>query len=360
MSIRERLFRLHRRVISPQHGGPPLALLRGVLRVAAALYGLAVRLRNALYSKGVRRVHRADVPVLSIGNITSGGTGKTPLVAWLARLMVIHNSRPGILSRGYGRRGELDVDDENTLLAREAAGIPVVVDPNRVRGARTAVCRHKVDVLIMDDGFQHRRLARDLEIVLIDAIWPFGGGYMVPRGLLREPLRELARADVLLITRAGLVTEERLNEIKERLEELAPETTMACCISRPAGLRALGAAAAVEPVQRLSSGRWAAFCGIGNPEGFRLSLEQMGCRLGLFRVFADHEAYSPGQLEQVASAARQTGCEGVVTTEKDAVKVELLMSEPSLPFYALQVDLELTEGSVELTNQILSALGGKP
>ncbi|MFO7959123.1 MAG: tetraacyldisaccharide 4'-kinase [Candidatus Brocadiia bacterium] len=359
MSLRARFFRLHRRIICPGEGGALLGLLRVLLRPAAALYGLAVRARNWLYRKGLKPVHSAEVPVLSVGNITAGGTGKTPMVAWLARLMVIHNRRPAILSRGYGRRGELGIDDENTLLSREAEDVPIVVNPDRVKGAESAVREHGADVLIMDDGFQHRRLARGLDIVLIDAVWPFGGDHMLPRGLLREPLRELQRANVLLITRAGLVGEQRLEEIKERLGELAPEAAIACCVTEPSGLRALRPDGNTEPPRRLRRGRWAAFCGIGNPEGFRLTLEDAGCRLALFRVFADHEPYTLRQLEEVLSAAQDAGCDGVVTTEKDAVKVERLLPEPSPPLYALQVELELTEGSAELTNQILAALGQK-
>jgi len=334
-------------------------MLRGLLRLPAALYGLAAHARNALYHSGLRAVHAADVPVLSVGNITAGGTGKTPMVAWLARLMIIHKRRPAILSRGYGRHGELDLDDENTLLRRETEDVPIVVNPDRVGGAATAVSRHGADVLILDDGFQHRRLARDLDIVLIDAVWPFGGGHMLPRGLLREPLRGLARADVLLITRAGLVREQQLEQVKERLAGLAPEAVLACCVTQPSGLRALAPGGGMEPAQRLNRGRWAAFCGIGNPEGFRLTLKQAGCRLAFFRAFADHEAYTRAQIEKVVSAAQEADCEAVVTTEKDAVKVERLLRKPSVPLYALQVDMELTEGSAELTCEILAALGRK-
>jgi len=332
-------------------------MLRGVLRPVAGAYGLIVWIRNVLYRGGLLKSHKAGVPVLSVGNITAGGTGKTPLVAWLARLMVIHRMRPVILSRGYGKKGELD--DENSLLARLTGEIPIVAEPNRVRGARRAIQQRGADVLVLDDGFQHRRIARDLDIVLIDALRPFGGGHLLPRGLLREPLSQLRRADALLLTRTALVTPERRDELKERLRKLAPRACLACCCAAPSGLRALGGAgAATQPVASAMEGRWGAFCGIGNPEGFDLTLRQLGCDVAFLHVFADHADYKRRQIEAITSRARDAGCRGVITTEKDAVKVErLLEAPPPCPIYALQIDLEITEGSCELTAAILAAIG---
>lgn len=332
-----------------------LAVLRGLLRSASVPYGLVVRLRNALYSRGWRGSRRAPVPVLSVGNITAGGTGKTPLVAWLARLMIIHNLRPAVLSRGYGRqRG--DIDDENVMLAGMLQDVPVVVNPDRVAGAKTAVRRHDADVLILDDGFQHRRIARDLDIVLIDSLCPFGGRHLLPRGLLREPLKELRRADLLLLTRTSLVEAERREELKEELEDLAPAAPVARCRNVPSGLRRLGAGP--DEVGRLRTGDWAAFCGIGNPDAFRLTLERLGCRLALFREFSDHQRYEEEQLRELQEAAAEAGCDGLVTTEKDAVKVAGLLEPNDEPaFYALQVELEFTEGSAALTTAILEAVG---
>jgi tetraacyldisaccharide 4'-kinase len=331
-----------------------------MLRLAAAGYRIAVTARNRSYRLGLCRGHRVPVPVISVGNITAGGTGKTPFVAWLARLMVIHKMRPVILSRGYGRHGELALDDENQMLARLAADIPVVVDPDRLRGTQVAVRVHGAELLILDDGFQHRRIARDLDIVLVDAVWPFGAGHLLPRGLLREPVSELARTDFLVLTRVGLVGTESCQATKKRLAELAPGVPTACCTNVVEGLRPLGGAARqpVEP-ERLRSGRWAAFCGIGNPEGFRLTLQKAGCELAFLRVFSDHERYRARQIEQVHSAAERAGCQGLITTEKDAVKVEgLLKGSWRVPFYALQTDLEFIEGSQALIAAILKAARG--
>ena len=357
MATSTRLFRFHRAVISPDRRGPLLGLARVGLSGLAGAYGLTVRVRNGLYRAGLRRGLSAGAPVISVGNITAGGTGKTPFTAWLARLLVIHKMHPAILSRGYGRHRETGVDDENRMLERLAPDVPVVVDADRMRGARTALREHRPDVLLLDDGFQHRRIARDLDLVLIDAVWPFGAGHLLPRGLLREPLKELARADFLTVTRADLIGRERLTAIKERLRELAPEAPIACAGTVVRGVRpvrsdggeALGA-------DYLQSRRWAAFCGIGNPEGFRLTLERAGCQVGLSMVFADHEPYTRRQVGEVLDRARAAGCERIITTEKDAVKVAPLLRRLVAPhLYALRTELEFTEGAAELTAAVLEA-----
>ena len=358
MSIGTALFRFHRAVIAPERGGAALALARAALLAPAAAYGLGVRARNGLYRRGWAKSYRAGPAVISVGNITAGGTGKTPLVAWLARLLVIRKMQPAILSRGYGRDARLGVDDENLMLSSLAQDIPVVVDSDRIRGADRAVREHGANVLILDDGFQHRRIARDLDIVLIDAVWPFGAGHLLPRGLLREPLGELSRADFLLLTRTNLVTPDAVGEITARLAKLAPRVPTACCAVVVRRLKALGRGDAERlPADALKRGRWAAFCGIGNPEGFRLTLRKAGCEPAFMSVFSDHERYCRRQVELVLGRAVEAGCDAVVTTEKDAVKVEQLLRGTAVPaVYALQTDLDFAKGSDALTAAILRAV----
>ncbi len=358
MAVSAGLFRLHRALIAPDRRGPLLAAARAILGLAAVGYRLGSGARNRLYRAGWISSRRADVPVISVGNITAGGTGKTPFVAWLARLMVIQKMRPAILSRGYGRDAGLGVDDENALLRRLADEVPVVVDPDRIRGAGTAIRRHEANVLILDDGFQHRRIARDLDIVLLDAVWPFGAGHLLPRGLLREPLRSLRRADFLLITRTELVDAGRLDAIKKKLEETAPDVPVACSKNVVQGLHPLreGAGGDLGP-EALKEGRWAAFCGIGNPEGFRLTLEKAGCDVGAFCVFSDHQRYRRRHVERIAARARAARCDRIVTTEKDAVKVERLPEPGGLPpVYVLRTGLDFTEGSAALVAAIVKVV----
>ena len=345
------LFRFHREVMDPGRCGPGLAAARCLLGLAAGVYGLVVRGRNLLYDRGWKRSHSADVPVISVGNITAGGTGKTPLVAWLSQLLSRHGLRPVILSRGYGR------DDENRMLAGMAGGAPIVVNPDRVAGARMAVAGHGADVLLLDDGFQHRRIARDLNVVLVDALRPFGADWLLPRGLLREPLSGLRRADLILVTRADLVPEERVEAIVQELSRLTPGTLVATCCTAITGLRSLDGGQDLSPAA-LSGGRWAAFCGIGNPDGFRATLERAGCTLAAFTAFRDHEPYNGGQPEQLLAEAASAGCDGVLTTEKDAVKLERFRERAARsPLYAVATELEFVENGPELEAAVLSVAG---
>jgi tetraacyldisaccharide 4'-kinase len=210
----------------------------------------------------------------------------------------------------------------------------------------------------MDDGFQHRRLARDLDIVLIDALWPFGGGYMLPRGLLREPPRALNRADFLIVTRTNLVDPERLEEIRGRLAEVAPEIPVANCEVVPTVMRELGGNREL-PARRLRRGRWGAFCGIGNPEGFGETLRRVGCEVEFLEVYPDHMSYDREGVTALLDRASRLECIGLVTTEKDAVKVEPLLEEGAAQpgVYALKTDLEFSKGSQDLTAALLRAAG---
>ncbi|MBN2129221.1 MAG: tetraacyldisaccharide 4'-kinase, partial [Sedimentisphaerales bacterium] len=183
-------------------------------------YSLVTLFRNWLYAQGWLRVHRVGVPVVCVGNLTTGGTGKTPLVVWLARLMGQKGVRAAILTRGYkanGRKTPYDVTtntDEPAELAAACPGVPVIVNPDRVAGAAEAIRSHGAQVLLMDDGFQHRRLGRDLDIVAVDATCPFGYGRLLPAGLLREPLSGLTRAHAVVLTRSDQVSEETLRQIE--------------------------------------------------------------------------------------------------------------------------------------------------
>ena len=358
MALKNRLLEVHRRLAETQRRGPLLALGRALLSVPAAAYRLAVALRNALYDRGWLSVGSASVPVISVGNISSGGTGKTPFVAWLAHFLSIYRCRPAVLSRGYGRDSRLGVDDENRMLGELIPGAAIVVEPDRLKGAVTAVEQFGCDVLILDDGFQHRRIARDLDIVLIDSLMPFAKGHLLPRGYLREPAASARRAGFVVLTRTDLAAPERLEELKGQLARLAPGVPVACCVHRPVGLRMVAGPGQEPSMEDLAGGRWAAFCGLGNPEGFRLTLAKMGVELGVVRVFPDHHSYTARELETLTAEADAAGCAGLLTTEKDAVKVARALQEPPpLPVLALGVEIDFTEGTELLYKSILRAIG---
>ena len=215
----------YRKLISGQSAGLSAVLLRFLLSIAGWIYQLVVDLRKFLYSKGCLKVHRANAPVISVGNLTVGGTGKTPLVIWLCKQIIsdskfqISNSQCAILTRGYKTK-ERALSNEVAIFTESCPEANVVVNPDRVAGATEAVGKLGAKVLILDDGFQHRQLARDLDIVTIDATRPFGYGKLLPAGLLREPVDALKRADAVVITRCDQTTEVELTELEGKLQQI--------------------------------------------------------------------------------------------------------------------------------------------
>lgn len=307
-----------KRIADGSARGPGAALARAVLRVASIPYGAAVAVRNAAYDAGLLATHPASIPVVSVGNLTLGGTGKTPLVAWVARRLASRGHRPAIVSRGYAARpGE--VSDEAAELAVVVPGTMHVANRDRVAGVQAAAAAATVAVL--DDGFQHRRLRRDLDIVAIDATDPFGCGHLFPRGLLREPLRGIRRAAAVVLTRATSVDADRRAAIRGMLSDAnrgGPPPAWMEAEHRPVGLRA--ADGRTDPLSLLQGRRVAAFAGIGNPAAFRGTLAALGCDVAAFTSFPDHHAYPAADLDRLATTI-PSGVDLVVTTLKDLVKI---------------------------------------
>ena len=292
----------------------------------AVLYGGALVLRNAF----CRPAERAAVPVICIGNLTTGGTGKTPATVWVAEFLKRSGRKPAVLLRGYG-------GDEGPLLGRLLPGTPVIEDADRVRGAACALAAG-ADVVVMDDGFQHRRLERDLDIVLVDATDPFGGGHLLPWGRLREPREALGRAGAVVITRADQVPTGVLEGIRQTVSRLAPEAVLAEAVHRPL----------VEEV--LAGRKILAACGIGNPGAFRRTLEVLGAQVTL-RPLPDHHAWTEADVALVNAAAK--GMDTVMVTEKDWVKLEAIPAASG--WKVLKIRLEVTAGREALEGRILAA-----
>ena len=345
----------YRRLISG-HVSPFVGIpVRLFLTVLSWAYCLIVGVRNALYDRGLLRVHRVAIPVVCVGNLTTGGTGKTPLVAWLAGLLGQRGSRVVILTRGY--RSEKGVlSDEPAELASACAEASVVVNGDRVAGAAEAIERHGAEVGVMDDGFQHRRLGRDLDIVAIDATLPFGYGRLLPAGLLREPVRGLGRAQAAVITRSDQVPAEKLEEIEGQIRAINADLVVARAIHAPVG--AWGADGGEIGLEALRDRRVFAFCGLGNPGAFFRTVEACGCVLAGSRAFDDHQAYTGACLAKVYEEARGQGSDLVLTTSKDWNKIRPLIGPaPSLPTAYLAVELQFTAGQEALTTLIGWALG---
>ncbi|MBX9789420.1 MAG: tetraacyldisaccharide 4'-kinase [Pirellulales bacterium] len=340
-------------LVSGRRRGLSASLVRGALRVAEAPYALAMRVRNHRYDSGRAEIHRVGVPVVSVGNITLGGTGKTPLVEWIARWLRQHGVRVALVSRGYGAT-DGSANDEALELEQKLPDVPHVQNRDRVAGARLAIEEFESQLVLLDDGFQHRRLARDLDIVVLDATEPFGCDHVFPRGLLREPLAGLRRADVFVLSRADLVTPERRAEIRQRAQGFAPHAAWVEARHAPRVWRSAGGLE--RPLEELAGRKVAAFCGIGNPESFRRTLMGAGCDVVVFREYPDHHAYNRADVDGLTAWARTAGtADAVVTTHKDLVKigVEQLAGKP---LWALVVGMEILADEAELIARLTALL----
>ena len=285
-----------------RHGlGPTLARLG--LGCAAVPYGLGVALRNIAYGRGWTRSESAAVPVVSVGNLTLGGTGKTPCVEWIARWFREHDLRVAILSRGYG--AEAGRNDEALVLEENCPDVPHLQGADRAALAKIAADELESEVLILDDGFQHRRLRRDLDIVLVDATCPWGHGWLFPRGLLREPASSLGRADVVMLTRCDMTSPEARARLHEEVRRHAPGIPIVESEHRPSAWLNGDKRMSVEA---LAGRPVAAFCGLGNPDAFRRTLTSLGTEPIAWRTFLHHHAYSAADGDDLRRQAGPAIC----------------------------------------------------
>lgn len=342
----------YRELISGSQRGALADAARFGLKAASFFYSTAVQIRNRGFDLGLIRAHRVPAPVVSVGNLTAGGTGKTPLVAAVVDWFVARGARPVILSRGYRSRHET-ANDEKLVLAQLCPKVVHLQSPNRVRSAYEACQTHHADVLVLDDGFQHRRLARNLDIVLIDAIDPWGAGHLLPRGLLRESRSALKRAGLVILTRADQCAPEQKARVLAEISAAWAGRLPAEAVFRPVGL--LNAAGETATTESLI-GPVAAFCGIGNPEGFRRTWEALGFknRLAGFRALDDHHDYTAYDLDDLADWARSRGARALITTQKDLVKIPRI-DLGRLPLWALTIRAQITVGQ-ELFDSCLQPL----
>jgi len=346
------------RTIQSGGGGPLGALARGGLSLLSAPFAAAACTRAWMYDRGWLRVERIPRPVVAVGNVTAGGTGKTPFVAWLVATTRAVGRRPAILARGYGPKpAGSPLSDEGALLAElVGADVPQVEDPSRVRGAARLLAAHpEVDLVVLDDAFQHRRLARDVDVVLVDATSPFGGGHYLPRGLLRESPRALGRADVVVLTRTDAVDVAGLASLRARVAALAPRATLALARTRPTGLVAAdGTHRALDTLRGTPVAAWS---GIGNPAAFEATLRAAGACVVSSHRAPDHHRPSAADLHAVVSAAERAGAAFVVVTRKDLVKLrEVARGLPAL--LALDVETDVVEGREALLRTVAAA--GRP
>lgn len=328
-------------IVSGARRGLFAAAARAGLSMCTPLYRAGLAIDQAL--KIPRRV---DAPVISVGNLTAGGTGKTPVVAWLTQRLRASGWQPGLLSRGYkGAEGE---NDEKLVLDALCPGVPHIQQSDRVAAGRELA--KSCDVLILDDGFQHRRLARDTDIVLIDALRPWGYGHVLPRGLLREPPEALRRASLVVITRVDLISEAERQKLEWTIGRFtgAPIAT-----GRFAPTRLVSVNGTKIKLRDHANADAAAFCGLGNPDGFAATLAQFGMSIPQerFRAFPDHHRYSRADMDALGRWADSLGVDMLVTTRKDLVKFDS-SHVGSTPILAIDIAFEPVHRS-ELFDAVL-------
>lgn len=336
------------RIVSGKQKGPLAALVRALLSCLTPFYRFGVWYRNRQFDSGSREVKPVAAKVISIGNITTGGTGKTPMVIWVSKLLAGQNVSHGIVSRGYGAKDSDAPNDEALELKARLPNVPHVQNPDRVAAANRCIDEHGVSTIVLDDGFQHRRIARDLDIVLVDASNPFGYGSLLPRGLLREPISSLARADVVVITRCERVAETAIEKIKSTISA-ASSAPVVLCKTKATGL--INEDGAEMSLEKLRKGNWFVFSAIGNQSAFEESLRQLGCNVVGCQRYRDHHNFNASDELEIFFQANQCDADSIICTHKDLVKID--KASLKMPTYALKIEIEIFEGQDELQKKIL-------
>jgi tetraacyldisaccharide 4'-kinase len=396
----------YRKLISGQGGGLDAIFLRFFLALAAVGYSLVIRLRNFLYSTGWRKAHCVNAVVFSIGNITAGGTGKTPLVIWLCNILTQNSNLSraesrelktqkygcAILTRGYkatqnsnlsrAESRELKTQnygDEPAILAEECPQVKVIVNPDRIAAAAEAINKFGAKVIILDDGFQHRRLARDLDIVTIDATEPFGYFKLIPAGLLREPVTALKRAHAAIITRCDQTTEARLAEIEKNLQQINHNMIIARSIHAPICAKyaehpVIPAKAGIQNnydvdsclrrndnLETLKNKKIFAFCGIGNPNAFLETIKGLGCELVGSITYSDHHHYTESDITDIHRQAEQLRADLILTTQKDwpSTQYAIRNTQYAKFFAYLAIEIQFLSGEDKLKALIEKTLADK-
>ena len=371
LSNKEKLERFYLAVISGQREGHGADFLRWLMRYLSYIYGLIMSGRNFLYEKRIFRHHTLGCQVISIGNLTVGGTGKTPVVEVFARALQKEGRKVAILSRGYkktehslakkmldkftGRERRrpprvvsdgtaLLLDsamsgDEPYMLASNLPDVAVLVDRDRVKSGRHAIDKMQCDTLVLDDGFQYRRLKHRLEIVLVDFTNPFSNGYVLPRGLLRESFGNIRRADFIFITKS---TGRDAEKLKEQLRTLNPRAEISECAHRPKYLQNVYTGERKD-LNFLQEAKVALVSGIAAPQGFESEVKRLGATLVYLKRFADHHRYRQQEIIDIINKARRNQAAAIITTEKDSVRFPKIERQ-DVPVFFLRVEIELLSG----------------
>ncbi len=332
------------------------ALIKLLLLPLAVIYGLSVRVLIFIY--GIRP-HRLKCKVISVGNITLGGTGKTSLVEFIAGYLKQEGHQVAVLSRGYKRKAaspELKDDDcrvmgdEPSMLKNRLKGIPILVDADRIRSAERAIGDYGADTVILDDGLQQWKIKKDLEIVTIDAKNPFGNHRLLPEGILRQPLSTLRKADVFILTKTDYASD--ISRLKGFLKGINPSAEIFESVHKPAGIYKLGEIRNFLAADTLKGKTVTVFSGIGDPLYFENTVRNLGADIGLRFEFPDHHYYSKKDLVGIIEESRRSNISVILTTEKDAARLNAL--GPGLPdIFVLRIELKIIKDEERFRYRLL-------
>ncbi len=348
----------YRSIMSGQRCDPLAFFFRFVLWCAQWPYQSYMAIRNRRFDRQPQLIHHAGVPVISVGNLTTGGTGKTPMVCYLAQQLRKRDVRVAIVSRGYGAEAG-EENDEALELAVRLPDVPHVQDRDRVAAAQIATEELESQLILMDDGFQHRRLARDFDIVLLDATNPFGFGHCLPRGLLREPKTSLQRAHAVILSRGDLIGEEQRYRLRAEVARIAPDALWCEAIHQPSAL--LRWPDRVEPLSRIAGQTVALVSAIGNPQAFEQTMLRCGAQVVGSLALPDHDSYDLQTMEKIQAWLTSLAKPNlqVICTHKDLVKLQT--DQIGLfPVAALMIELRLVEGEQKLMEAIEPLLNQIP
>ena len=365
-------------VIMGRREGTLAAIFGAFLQVCSYLFSGIVQLRLWLYRNRILRDHPLGCLVVVVGNLTVGGTGKTPVVEKFARALHDRGRKVAILSRGYkskappfwkkwwfwlnhteaepprvvsdGQHVLLNSElagDEPYMLARNLPGVVVLVDKDRVKAGAYAIKEFGCDTLVLDDGFQYLPLKGRLNLLLVDKTNPFGNGFLLPRGILREPIKHLKRASYVFLTKSKGVRDEELEAMIRRFN---PGVEIIECAHKPRYLQRLGGDERIA-LSALAGRRIGAFSGIAAPEGFEALLRETGAKLGYTRRFLDHHRFETDDLKSVFAEAGQANVEMLITTEKDAVRIDADTQFP-VPCYYLRLEIEILRGAADFDEAV--------
>jgi tetraacyldisaccharide 4'-kinase len=362
-----------RKIISGESRGLISALWFCLFYFISVPLSVVVRIRNFLYDKNILTAHRVSIPAVSVGNLTLGGTGKSPMCAYLVRYFLDKGHQPSIISRGYGHSSSKN-NDEFLELALQFPDVLHIQNPDRIAAAKEILALQRtppIDILILDDAMQHRRIFRNINIVLLDAAEPFGFNRIFPAGFLREPVSELCRADAIILTRSDSVSEEKIAAIKQHCikqhcieqycieqhcNKTSPNFVWAETVHSPQVLLTLQHQSVDLSV--IIGKRVFAFCGIGNPEAFRKTLSDCGADIAGFLSFPDHHRYCAEDIRQLKSEAVKCNADMLVCTVKDLVKIPPEEMKEHI-IYAVSVQIRFIRGEEELKNLLQRIDTGK-